>query len=261
MTQLRKIVKEAAMLLPRTRRERAKQEKHERIRAAAQELFAEHGVSGVTTQQIADRADVAIGTLFRYASTKAELLIMVQNQKFATAIDDGRAGAAAASGQGPLEEVLALIRPVVACVREHVENGRTYLHELVHGDPAEPYRRAGLTLAGRLEDGIAALLDRDARVDPGEAATLARVITAIIHISATATVYLHRSDQAVLADIREQVRTVLGDRLPPNARAGCDRRSCAPVEVLHDSAAPLGHLFTGDPAHRPDLAGLSRPLE
>lgn len=39
-------------------------------------------------QQIADRAGVAIGTLYLHAGTKAELLIMVQNQKFAAAIDD-----------------------------------------------------------------------------------------------------------------------------------------------------------------------------
>ena len=31
-------------------------------------------------------------------------------------------------------------------------------------------------------------------------------ITAIIHISTTATVYVHRSDDAVLSDIREQVQ-------------------------------------------------------
>jgi hypothetical protein len=32
------------------------------------------------------------------------------------------------------------------------------------------------------------------------------VITAIVHISTTATVYLHRSDDAILSDIREQVQ-------------------------------------------------------
>jgi len=40
--------------------------------AAARELFAQRGVSGVTTQQIADRADVAIGTLYRYAATNIQ---------------------------------------------------------------------------------------------------------------------------------------------------------------------------------------------
>ncbi|MFC4507701.1 MULTISPECIES: TetR/AcrR family transcriptional regulator [Streptomyces] len=195
---------------PVGRRERAKEDKRERIMTAAREQFAEHGVSGVTTRQIADRADVAIGTLYRYASTKAELLIMVQNEKFAAAIDDGLAAANAAVGQGGvLERVVALIGPVVACVREQTENGRTYLHELVFGDPTEPYRRAGLALAAGLEEGITGLLTRDDYIDAADAATLARVITAVIHISTTATVYLHRSDEAVLADVRNQIRATL----------------------------------------------------
>jgi AcrR family transcriptional regulator len=201
--------------MPIGRRERAKRDKRERIMAAARELFAEHGVGGVTTQQVADRADVAIGTLYLYASTKAELLIMVQNQKFAAAIDNGLVAAAVTARRGPLEGVIALIRPVVVCVREHVENGRTYLHELVFGDPSEPYRREGLALSARLEDGIARLLTRDERIGARDAATLARVITAIIHISTTATVYLHRTDDGVLSDIREQVQATLS----PHRRA------------------------------------------
>lgn len=195
--------------MPIGRRERAKQDKRERIMTAARELFVEHGVDKVTTQQVARRADVAVGTLYLYASTKAELLIMVQNEKFAAAVDSGLAAANTAVGQGALERVIALIRPVVECVREHIENGRTYLHELVFGDPAEPYRQAGLTLAGRLEDGITGLLTRDEHVGGADAATLARVITAIIHISTTATVYLHHSDEAVLADIRAQIHATL----------------------------------------------------
>ncbi|MFD5403232.1 TetR/AcrR family transcriptional regulator [Streptomyces griseorubiginosus] len=199
--------------MPIGRRERAKQDKRERIMAAARELFAEHGVDRVTTQQVARRADVAIGTLYLYASTKAELLIMVQNEKFAAAVDSGLAAANATTGQGPLEPVIALIRPVVQCVREHLENGRTYLRELVFGDPAEPYRQAGLTLAGRVEDGITGLLTRNEGIGAVEAATLARVITAIIHISTTATVFVHRSDEAVLADIREQIHATLAPHI------------------------------------------------
>ncbi|WP_329273047.1 TetR/AcrR family transcriptional regulator [Streptomyces sp. NBC_01451] len=195
--------------LPIGRRERAKQDKRERIMTAARELFVEHGVGRVTTQQVARRADVAIGTLYLYASTKAELLIMVQNEKFAAAIDSGLVAADATAGQDVLEPVVALIRPVVECVREHIENGRTYLHELVFGDPAEPYRQAGLTLAGRLEDGVTGLLTRDEHIGAADAATLARVVTAIIHISTTATAHLHRSDEAVLADIRDQIHATL----------------------------------------------------
>lgn len=39
--------------IPMGRRERAKQDKRERITSAARDLFAEHGVGGVTTQQVA----------------------------------------------------------------------------------------------------------------------------------------------------------------------------------------------------------------
>ena len=90
--------------IPIGRREQAKQDKRRRVMAAARELFVERGVSGVTTQQVADRAGVAIGTLYLYASTKAQLLTMVQNAKFAAA--------KTASEHGVLEAVLALFRPV-----------------------------------------------------------------------------------------------------------------------------------------------------
>jgi hypothetical protein len=112
-------------------------------------------------------------------------------------------------GEGALERVVALIRPVVACVREQVENGRTYLHELVFGDPVEPYRRERSGALSLLEDGLADLVSRGESVDAADASTLARVITAIIHLSTTATVYLERSDDAVLADIRDQIRATL----------------------------------------------------
>ena len=195
--------------MPIGRRERAKQDKRERIVAAARELFARHGAGAVTTQQIADRADVATGTLYLYASTKAELLIMVQNARFAAAIDEGLAASGVGGAEGGLDGVVALVRPVVACVREHIENGRMYLHELVFGDPVEPNRREGRALSARLEGGIAHLLCRGESLDATEAATFARMITAIIHLGTTATVSLDRSDDAVLADIREQIRATL----------------------------------------------------
>ena len=193
------------------RRERAKEDKRRRILAAARELFVERGVSGVTTQQIADRADVAVGTLFLYASTKAELLIMVQNEKFATAIDEGLSAATVAeqAGAAAQEVIFAIVHPVVRCIREQVENGRTYLHELVFGDPTEPHRREGLSLSLRLEGGLINVLTRDGTITSAEASTLARVITSVIHVSTTATLYSHRTPTEVIEDICVQIHAVL----------------------------------------------------
>lgn len=196
---------------PPGRRERAKEDKKRRIEQAARALFAERGVGGVTTQQIADRADVAIGTLYLYAATKAELLIMVQNRRFGAAIDDGLA-AAEAPARDALEKVVALIAPVVACLREHPENGRIYLHELVSGDPEEAHRREGLALSQRLEEGVGGILRRDSGIDRGDAAIRARVITSVIHVTTTATLHLGDPMPALLAHLRRQIAVVVPGR-------------------------------------------------
>src|SRR5215203_5125308 len=144
---------------PVGRRERNKQVKLERITAAARELFAEHGVDEVTTQQIAEKADIGTGTLFLYAKTKGELLLLVQNSTYAHALEVGRA--AAGSIPDTLDAVMAIICPVVECNRIQIDNGRTYLRELVFGDPEEPHHGEALTIAGQTEEAIAAVLSRD----------------------------------------------------------------------------------------------------
>jgi AcrR family transcriptional regulator len=123
---------------PVGRRERNKQAKLERIVAAAEALFAERGVDEVTTQEIADKADIGAGTLFLYAKTKGELLLLVQNSTYADALAQGRS--AAESIPDVLDAVMAIVRPVVECNRKQIDNGPTYLREIVFGDPEEPHR-------------------------------------------------------------------------------------------------------------------------
>lgn len=56
------------------RRERRKLEVYRRIRQAAVELFRNRGYDATTVEQIADRADVAKGTVFNYFPSKEALL-------------------------------------------------------------------------------------------------------------------------------------------------------------------------------------------
>jgi AcrR family transcriptional regulator len=58
-----------------SRRERSKADKMRRILAAGERLFSKQGFDGTTVQQIADEADVAVGTLFLYIANKSELLL------------------------------------------------------------------------------------------------------------------------------------------------------------------------------------------
>ncbi|QHE72392.1 TetR/AcrR family transcriptional regulator [Rhodococcus sp. WAY2] len=192
---------------PLGRRERNKQAKLERITAAASELFAEHGVDEVTTQQIADAADIGTGTLFLYAKTKGELLLLVQNAHYATALVRGRA--AAAGTATTLDGVLALLEPIVECNRVQVDNGRTYLREMVFGDPAEPHHAEALSIVAQTEEAIAGILADRAQLGAPESSTLARVISAIMFLDMAASVNAGSSTEEILASIRTQVAAVL----------------------------------------------------
>src|SRR4029453_17702058 len=93
---------------PVGRRERNKQAKLERITAAARELFAEHGVDDVTTQQIAEKADIGPGPPRLCAKTKGELLLLVQSPGQVDALEVGRPPAG--SIPDALDAVMAIIR-------------------------------------------------------------------------------------------------------------------------------------------------------
>ncbi|MET7353915.1 TetR/AcrR family transcriptional regulator [Streptomyces mirabilis] len=192
---------------PAGRRERNKQQKLDRITAAARELFAQHGVDEVTTQQIADKADIGTGTLFLYAKTKGELLLLVQNSLYVEALERGRAGAE--SSPEVLDAVLAIVRPIVECNRTQIDNGRTYLREMVFGDPKEPRHREALAIAAQTEEAIAAVLRRDERVGEGAAATLAHIVSAVMFLSMAASVNVASSAGEILQEIRGQVSVLL----------------------------------------------------
>jgi AcrR family transcriptional regulator len=192
---------------PVGRRERNKQAKLERITAAARELFAEHGVDDVTTQQIAEKADIGTGTLFLYAKTKGELLLLVQNSGYVDALEKGTA--AARSIRDPLDAVMAIIRPIVECNRIQVDNGRTYLRELVFGDTQEPYHRDAFALTLQTEDAIADVLRRADRIGTDDSASLAHIVSAVMFVGMASPANIARTVDDIVEEIRNQVRVLL----------------------------------------------------
>ena len=191
---------------PLGRRERNKQEKLDRIIAAASELFAEHGVEEVTTQQIADQADIGTGTLFLYAKTKGELLLMVQNTHYAQALERGRV--AAEDVLDVRDAVMAIMQPIVECNRTQIDNGRTYLREVAFGDPEEPHHGEALAIVTQTEEAVATVLARDESF-AAEAATLAHIVSAISFLSMASNASPTISDETVVDEIRNQVRALL----------------------------------------------------
>ena len=178
-------------------------DKSRRILLAAAELFDEHGYAGVTTQQIADRADVAAGTVFRYADSKAELLLAVFNERLAEAVDAG-ARAAATVGD-PVEAVAALLRPLLHAAALTPRDTALYQREHLFGDSAAGrYRREGLRVIDDLERRIAEI------VAPRSAAASARV--AARSIFAATHIFLVQPSLGLgrdAADLRAQIAQIV----------------------------------------------------
>ncbi|WP_328402129.1 TetR/AcrR family transcriptional regulator [Nocardia sp. NBC_00403] len=199
---------------PAGRRQRKMRDKQSRIFEAAAALFAERGFESVTTQQLSDRADVAAGTLFRYVSSKGELLLMVYNEDLRLALELG--DAQSRSQSEPVDAVLGMVRPIVEAADRHVENTVAYQRELLFGSPTEKYRAEGLALVAQLEAMIAARLAAAARQGGRESRRLdkqallaGRSVFAVLHlILARPSTGVHPGDGAI-GDLRDQITQIV----------------------------------------------------
>ncbi len=119
----------ASSVPPTGRRERNKREKHERIVAAARELFSSKGFDATTTAEIAARADVAAGTLFLYVASKEDLLVLVFRDEMDRVAD--RAFASLPAGASLLDELLHVYGALISLHERDRGLARVFVKELM----------------------------------------------------------------------------------------------------------------------------------
>ena len=194
------------------RRDRNMREKRERITRAAAELFAELGFAAVTTQAISDRADVAAGTLFRYASSKSELLLMVYNEVFREAMERGirLAGAETSAASA----VASLVREVVEQAQRSPENSVAYQRELLFGAYGEHFRAEGLELVASFESEIAQMIGAEAArrgiaADPDSVRVAGASVFAAMHLAIARLSTGAHEGTNVYDDLRLQIAQIV----------------------------------------------------
>lgn len=143
---------------PVGRRERNKAEKRDRIFAAAADLFENRGFDCVTTAEIAAAADVGAGTLFRYAASKGELLLMVLNDRL-------REQPPIPTGLGIEDSVCLAIDPLLDVAIGHPQNFAAYQREVMFG-PVGDHRTEALAGIIDLERRVGALLRSELDASP-----------------------------------------------------------------------------------------------
>ena len=126
-------------------RERHKQDKRERLRAAAWELFTTEGYAQTTTRAIATRAGVAAGTVFLYAKDKADLLFLVFEHRLAEAVDE--AFRSLPRGAPLVDQLMHVFSRFFHMYAVSPDTARSFVKELPWADGLNAQRVNGLTFA------------------------------------------------------------------------------------------------------------------
>jgi AcrR family transcriptional regulator len=79
------------------------EERREDVLEAAREVFAEHGLSGASTDEIARKAGISQPYLFRLFRTKKELFIAAVDRCFVETLETFQAAAAGLAGEAALK--------------------------------------------------------------------------------------------------------------------------------------------------------------
>jgi AcrR family transcriptional regulator len=178
----------------------------ERVLQAASEAFAAHGPA-VRLDEIAGRAGVGVGTVYRHFATKEVLLEAVVSGRLAQLTDEARALVDAAD---PAE---AFFDFVVRMVGEAA--AKRDLLEALAGSDAEAHI-AGSSAAQELRAAFAELLQRAqraqaVRTDVSSADVIAAVLGAASRATSDQTTATERSPTLVLDIVRDGLRPDRGD--------------------------------------------------
>jgi AcrR family transcriptional regulator len=151
-------------------RERNKLDKLARIRGASLELFQTKGFDATTTREIAELADVGIGTVFIYAEDKRDLLFLIFNDVLDRVVDeaflhvDGRRSLSS--------QMVGVFSHFYETFHQHVTLSRILLRELVffsRGKQADQFLANRRRILVGLEQLASAAIARG-KVRPSESA-------------------------------------------------------------------------------------------
>ncbi len=192
-------------------RERGKLERRKRIERAAREIFEKAGYEGTTMRAIAKRARVGIGTLFRHAQDKSELLLLILNDDLEAITE--KALATIDPDGDLLEELLKIFRPRYEYWESAPEPALYALLEvrrLRPGPQTDRYIRRRRELIGRIAEIVARQQELGRIRADREPLTIARLLT-VLYL-AEARLWLRESElgaEAGLAQLADSLRLVI----------------------------------------------------
>lgn len=175
----------------RPRQQRAEQTR-DRILGAAVEVFAQHGYARGTTNRIAERADISIGSLYQYYPNKDAILIELAGRH----LDAGITATVQRLRDGSISSLEGALSEVVAAAIDNHRHDPEFLRVLIEQAPRSHHLMAKV---GQLQqesfEAMAELLASHPHVIVSDRDVAARLVVvtieSVVHQSMAAPRILH----------------------------------------------------------------------
>lgn len=135
----------------------AQRERRARILDATLALASKGGFDAVQMREVAERADVALGTLYRYFPSKVHLLVSASAREFQRSAD--KVERTPVPGETPAERVLQVLRRQTRAMQRDPMRTEAITRAIMSADPsvtnevAEVEKFTSRLITGRITDG------------------------------------------------------------------------------------------------------------
>jgi AcrR family transcriptional regulator len=142
---------------------------HERILAAAYELFARRGIQAVGIDAIVERSGVARQTLYRHFNSKQALVLAFLERREQLWTQDWLRAEVERAATEPEARLLAIFDVFDGWFRSPDFEGCSFINVLLEAaDPADPIHRAGAAYLAGIREFIKALAEEAGISDPDD---------------------------------------------------------------------------------------------
>jgi len=184
----------------------AQRERRKRILDATMALASKGGFDAVQMRAVADRADVALGTLYRYFPSKVHLLVAALGNEFERA--QGRS-VGTIPGDTPMERVLAVLQRQTRSLQRDPQLTEAMTRAFMFADASAA---AEVDVVGRVIDAMFARAMSNGAEPTEEQLAIARVISDVWMSNLVAWVTRRLSANDVANRLELTVRLLLGER-------------------------------------------------
>jgi AcrR family transcriptional regulator len=186
----------------------AQRARRRRILGAAAELATEGGFDAVQMREVAERADVALGTLYRYFPSKIHLLVSVLGDELDQLND--RLKAASAGPDDPVDRVFGVLQRSVRAMQRNPNLYGAVVRALMFGDESTVLENAAVST--RMEAIITRAMTYGVGDPTAEDVAIARLIGKIWLADILSWLAGRSSAEQMESDLELAVRLLVGRR-------------------------------------------------